>query len=42
MFNEDSGLVRVWVRLIQDGKRAIDEVPNLFNLRGVVEGLIAQ
>mgnify|MGYP000864641652 CR=1 FL=1 len=42
MFNEQSGLVLVWVRLIRDGKRTLAEVPNLSNLRTVVESVMSQ
>ena len=40
MFSEQSGLVLVWVRLIQDNKRALEEVPNLSNLKQVVEQVL--
>lgn len=36
MFNENSGLVQVWVRLIKQGLYTINNVPNLSNLREVV------
>ena len=36
MFNEDSGLVKIWLRLIQNGSRTFEEVPNISNLREVV------
>lgn len=39
-FTEDSGLVKVWVRLIEQGKRTFDQVPNLYNLREVVERVL--
>ncbi len=42
MFNENSGLVKVWVRLILEGKRTVDEVPNLSNLKQVVERILAE
>lgn len=42
MFNEDSGLVKIWVKLIKEGKRTLEEVPNLSNLREIIEGLITQ
>lgn len=41
MFNENSGLVIVWVRLIRDGKRTVEEVPNLSNLKTVVGQVLA-
>lgn len=36
MFNENSGLVLVWVSLIKEGKYTIDDVPNLSNLKEMV------
>ena len=36
MFNENSGLVKIWLRLIQNGERTFEEVPNISNLREVV------
>jgi hypothetical protein len=42
MFNENSGLVKVWVRLIMENKRTIAEVPDLSNLRTVVESVMTQ
>lgn len=41
MFNENSGLVLVWVRLIREGKRTVEEVPNLSNLKIIVESLMS-
>lgn len=41
MFNENSGLVLVWIRLIKDGKRTVEEVPNLSNLKIVVESVMS-
>jgi hypothetical protein len=40
IFNENSGLVRIWVRRIQSGQSTMDDVPDLANLRDVVAGLI--
>lgn len=40
MFNEKSGLVQIWVRLIKQGSKTIDDVPNISNLREVVKSLI--
>ncbi len=42
MFDENSGLVKIWVRLIKEGKRELSEVPDLSNLKTVVESLISQ
>lgn len=36
MFDENSGLVKTWVNLIEQGAYTIDDVPNLSNLREVV------
>jgi len=36
MFNENSGLVKVWVSLIQKGLYAEEDVPAIGNLREVV------
>lgn len=40
VFTKDSGLVRVWVNLIKNGYRTLDEVPNLYNLKEVVKEII--
>ena len=40
MFNENSGLVQVWVRLIQNGTYSLNHVPNLSNLKDVVNSII--
>ena len=39
-FAKDSGLVRVWVNLIKNDYRKLDEVPKLFNLKEVVTEII--
>lgn len=36
MFNKNSGLVQVWVRLIKSGTYEINNVPNLSNLKEIV------
>lgn len=36
MFNENSGLVQVWLRLIKNKGYKIDQIPNISNLREVV------
>lgn len=38
MFNENSGLVKIWVRLLtQDNNQyTIDNIPNIFNLKEIV------
>lgn len=35
-FTKDSGLVKVWVRLVQNGTYTREDVPNMYNLREVV------
>ncbi len=40
IFDENSGLVRIWVRRIQSGQSTLADVPDLGNLRDVVAGLI--
>ena len=40
MFNENSGLVQVWVRLIKQGLYTINNIPNLSNLREVVSSIL--
>lgn len=40
VFTKDSGLVRVWVNLIKNGYRKLEEVPNLYNLKEVVKEII--
>ena len=39
-FTKDSGLVKTWVNLVQNGTYTRDQVPNLFNLREVVYGIL--
>lgn len=38
MFNENSGLVKIWVRLLnnKDSQYTIENIPNISNLREVV------
>lgn len=42
MFNKDSGLVKIWVRLLssKDSLYTIDNVPNISNLKEIVLSLI--
>ena len=40
MFNENSGLVKVWVSLILAGTYTLDDVPNLSNLKQVVTQVV--
>lgn len=42
MFNENSGLVRVWVRLLskENSRYTSKDIPNISNLREVVLSLL--
>ncbi len=40
MFTVDSGLVKIWVRQIQEGRRSIEEIPNIRNLQEIVTAVI--
>jgi hypothetical protein len=39
-FNENSALVKIWVRNVQEGNYTREQVPNLFNLRDVVYSIL--
>ena len=36
MFNQNSALVQIWVRLIKQGVYEIRDIPNLSNLKDIV------
>jgi len=40
MFNENSGLVQVWLRLIKSGNYTFDDVPFISNLRAVIANIL--
>lgn len=40
MFDENSGLVKIWVRAIQNGSRTLIDVPDIQNLRAVVTSIV--
>lgn len=40
MFTKNSGLVKVWLRLIKQGTKTIEDVPNISNLIEVIKNLI--
>lgn len=40
MFNENSGLVKIWVSLVLVGAYTLEQVPELSNLRTVVTQVI--
>ena len=39
-FTENSGLVKTWVNLVKGGAYTREQIPNLFNLREVVTGVL--
>ena len=36
VFNENSGLVKIWVKNIRSGKKTLADVPDICNLKEVV------
>lgn len=42
MFNSESGLVKTWVSLIKKGVYKLDQVPEIANLKEVVQNSIAK
>ena len=42
MFNENSGLVQVWLRLIKNNTYTIAQVPNISNLRAVILEILGE
>ena len=40
MFNENSGLVQIWLRLIKNGTYTYAQVPNISNLREVLAEIL--
>lgn len=40
MFNENSGLVQLWVKNINAGSYTREQVPNLSNLREIVHQIL--
>ncbi len=42
MFNQNSGLVKVWVSLVLAGTYTLEQVPNLSNLRAVVTEVVGE
>lgn len=40
MFNENSGLVKIWRRNVQDGTVSREKVPKLSNLQEVVYAVL--
>lgn len=39
-FNKESGLVKLWVKMVQDGTYTRDRVPKMFNLQEVVADVL--
>ena len=42
MFNENSALVQVWIRLIKQGVYTFNEIPNLSNLQDVIAEVLLE
>jgi len=42
MFNSESGLVKIWVRLIKEGLFTKESIPKLLNLREVVLSILKE
>ena len=40
MFTENSALVKIWVDKINKGEYTLEQVPNLSNLKSVVEQVV--
>ena len=40
MFNEESQIVKTWVRLVKDGAYTKEQIPKLSNLRDVVNQVL--
>lgn len=41
-FTRNSGLVKTWVSLVLCGVFTIEQVPNLFNLKSVVQEVVSE
>ena len=41
MFSTESGLVKIWVRQIREGRRTLEDVPPLGNLQETVAAALA-
>lgn len=42
MFNEHSIIAYTWAKLVEAGKYTLEQVPNLYNLREVVAGMVVE
>lgn len=40
MFNKNSGLVKIWITLIQTNQKTLNDVPAISNLREIVTQLV--
>ena len=40
MFNRDSVVVKIWVKLVQEEKYSVDQIPNLSILREEVKAAL--
>ena len=41
MFNENSIVARIWAEKVKDGTYTLEQVPDLYNLKEVVAGMVA-
>lgn len=41
MFNENSIVARIWAEKVKDCTYTLEQVPDLYNLREVVAGMVA-
>lgn len=39
-FNKESGIVKVWVNLVQNGTYTRDQVPKMYNLQEIVSDVL--
>lgn len=39
-FNKNSGLVKVWVKLVQNGTYTRDQIPKMYNLQEIVAEIL--
>jgi len=40
MFNKNSAIVQIWIRLIESDKKTLEDVPELSNLKEVITEII--
>lgn len=40
IFDKNSGLVKMWVNLVQNGTYSKDQIPKMFNLQDIVNEIL--